>query len=112
MDLRKRIVSAVKAGKSYNEVAKQFEVDRGTVSKFVKKAEAGELTAKSPPGRNRKLNAEQEEALYQQVLKYPDRTLQEHADLLEKEQGVKLVFSAVNNYFKRMSVSYKKNALR
>lgn len=112
MDLRERIVSAVKTGKSYSEVARQYGVDRGTVSKFVQRAEAGELAAKSPPGRRRKLSAEQEEALHKQVLKYPDRTLQEHADLLEKEQGVKLVFSAINNYFKRMGISYKKNALR
>ena len=112
IDLRKRIVKAVKSGKSYSEVARQFDVDRGTVSEYVKRDEAGELAAKKPPGRKRKLNAKQTEALHQQVLSYPDRTLQEHANLLEEEQGVKLVFSAVNMYFKRLGISYKKNAIR
>jgi len=112
MDLRKRIVTAVKTGKSYSEVARQFGVNRVTVSEYVRKAKAGELAAKQPPGRKRKLNAEAEEALRQQVLTYPDKTLQEHADLLEKKQGVRLTFSAVNTYFKRMRISYKKNAVR
>lgn len=112
MDLRKRIVSAAKSGKSYSEVARQFSVDRGTVREYVRRAEAGELAAKKPPGRERKLNAEQVEALREQVLSYPDKTLQEHAELLEKEQGVKLAFSAVNTYFKRMGISFKKNAIR
>jgi len=112
VDLRKRIVTAAKSGKSYSEVAREFNVDRGTVKEYVQRAEAGELGAKKPPGRKRKLNAKQTEALYQQVLKYPDRTLQEHADLLEEEQGVKLAFSAVNTYFKRMGISFKKNASR
>jgi len=68
MDLRKRIVSAAKSGKSYSEVARQFSVDRGTVREYVRRAEAGELAA--------------------------------------------LAFSAVNTYFKRMGISFKKNAIR
>lgn len=112
MDLRNRILSAAKSGKSHSEIARQFNVNRGTVSEYVRRDKLGELAAKKPPGRERKLNAEQTEALHQQVLEYPDRSLQEHADLVEETQGVKLAFSTVNNYFKRLDISYKKNALR
>lgn len=111
-DLRQRIVAAVKSGKSKSEVARQYEVSRQTVIEYMKKDGAGDLRAKSPPGRPPKLNKEQKKALEQQAKDYPDKTLQEHADLLEESQGVKLSFSGINTYFKRMGISYKKNAIR
>lgn len=110
LDLRQRIVEAVEQGISKTKVARQFKVNRSTVYEYLRLSEQGDLKAKSPPGRPRTLTEEQVEALEQQVQENADLSLQEHADLFEAEQQVKLGFSTVNLYFKRLGITRKKRA--
>lgn len=110
VDLRERIVDAVEQGMSKAEAARRFKVNRSTVYEYLRLSSQGNLKAKSPPGRPRTLSQEQVEALEKQVQENPDLSLQEHADLFETEQQVKLGFSTVNLYFKRLGITRKKRA--
>lgn len=110
LDLRERIVDVVAQGMSKAEAARRFKVNRSTVYEYLRLSEQGDLKAKSPPGRPRTLTQEQVEALKQQVRENPDLSLQEHADLFEAEHEIKLGFSTVNLYFKRLGITRKKRA--
>ena len=110
LDLRERIVEAVDQGMSKAEAARRFKVNRSTVYEYLDLSKQGNLKAKSPPGRPRTLKKEQVEALEKQVQAHPDLSLQEHADLFEAEHKVKLGFSTVNLYFKRLGITRKKRA--
>lgn len=110
LDLRQRIVEAVDQGMSKAEAARRFKVSRSTVHGYLDRNRQGELEAKPPPGRPRTLTPTQERALAEQVKQNADLSLQEHADLFEAEQKVKLAFSTVNLYFKRLGITRKKRA--
>ena len=110
LDLRERIVEAVATGMTKTEAARRFRVNRSTVYEYLRKNRQGDLKATPPPGRRRTLSAEQVQALAEQVKKHSDLSLQEHADLFEAEHKVKLGFSTVNLYFKRLGITRKKRA--
>lgn len=113
VDLRERIVAAVKEeGLSKTEVARRFKVDRSTVYSYLSKHQAGDLAPKRPPGRSQKLSAEEVEQLREQVKQHRDLTLLEHAERFEAEHGIRLGFSTVRLYFKRLGISRKKKPLR
>lgn len=110
LDLRERIVEAVAGGQTKTEAAKRFKVNRSTVYEYLHRHEQGNLKASPPPGRPRTLTAEQVQALAAQVKEHAGMSLQEHADLFEAEHKVKLGFSTVNLYFKRLGITHKKRA--
>jgi transposase len=70
---------------------------------------AGDLSAKSPPGREPMLDEAKRELLLKQLEARADLTLQEHADLYAKDNGVVLAASTVNSYFRRLGVRRKKD---
>lgn len=108
-DLRARIVAAVEEEKlSKEEVARRFKVDRATVYRYLERAKQGNLKARTSPGRTRKLNPGQLQALKRQLEAYSDETLMEHAERFAEEQGVELAFSTVNLYCKRLGITRKK----
>lgn len=110
-DLRERIVVAVvEEGLSKVEAAERFKVNRRTVYRYLARAEQGDLKARVSPGRTRKLNPEQVQALKQQLEAHSDETLMEHAARFAEEQGVNLAFSTVNLYCKRLGITRKKRA--
>lgn len=108
-DLRVRIVAAVQEeGLTKVEVARRFKVDRSTVYRYLERAEQGELKARRSPGRKAKLRLEQRQALQRQLEEHSDDTLIEHAARFAEEQGIKLGFSTVNLYCKRLGITRKK----
>lgn len=108
-DLRSRVVAAVEEeGLSKVEAARRFKVDRATVYRYLARAGQGQLSAKTSPGRRRKLSVKQLQALKQQLEAHSDDTLVEHAARFAEEQGIELAFSTVNLYCQRLGISRKK----
>lgn len=112
VELRKRVVEAVeKLGMSRRKAAEVFGVGEATVYRYLKRNREGGLSAKSPPGRPCKLDEAGWRRLLEQLKAKPDLTLQEHAELYAKDNGVVLAPSTVDSYFTRLGVRRKKDAL-
>ena len=112
IEMRERIVSAVKDGKSINEVARQFDVHYQTVSFYLIKDELGTLDKRrKPTGRPRKMQPEHEEQLLRQVKEVADMTLTEHVELLLEKTGFATSEATVSRVFSRNGITLKKNPL-
>lgn len=112
-DLRERAVAAYEAGEgSQRAVAARFQISQGSLSLWLKqKRETGSLEPKSPPGRERKLTAEQELLVTQLLERRNDLTLEELADEL-RERGVVVGRHTVGRTLRRLGWSRKKNGIR
>ena len=111
IDLRERVVASLAAGMKKAVVARVFKIDRSTVHKYSQLSEEGSLAAKVSPGRPKKLSLEQELKLMEYIKTNNDLSLEEHADHVEKEFGVKLAISTVHLYCKRAGITRKKEPL-
>ena len=111
LDLRERVVNAYKAGQNKHKIAKRYDLSWKTVDSYIKRFEAGNLKADSPPGLAPWLDAEGCKTLKQQVQDHPDWTLEEHSDALYETSGLRLKKSAVSKYLLKMNLRYKKKSL-
>jgi transposase len=110
IELRKRIVEAVeKLGMSRRKAAEVFGVGEATVYRYLRQNRVGDLSAKSPPGREPMLNEAKRELLLKQLEAEADLTLREHAELYAENNGVVLASSTVDSYFRRLGVRRKKD---
>ena len=110
VDLRERIVEAVKEEKlSKVAVAERYQVSRASVYRYLGLEKQGSVEAKRRPGQKQRLNAELGQKLLEQLEENSDASLEEHAELLYKEQGVRLKKSSIANYFARLGVRRKKD---
>ena len=109
LDLRVRIVAAVKSGLAVKEVARQYLVDESTVRRYLYKDRLGTL-AQLPKltGRPPKVTAVHEVQLLSQLDEENDATLEEHADLLAAATGLRVSFKTVDRVFRKHRISYKK----
>lgn len=110
LDLRERIVEAVKEGMGKSEVARVYGVGRATVYRYMKLDHLGDLAPQPHPGPGQRLDETGCEKLLKQVEKHPDLSLEEHAEKLSKDHKLKLQKSSIANYFERLGVHRKKNA--
>lgn len=108
VDLRERVVEAVKAGQSQRSVAKRYNLSRRSVRRYLQREASGKLAADPRPGRARALGEAECEVLKCQVEAHADWTLEQRAEELAKETGIKLKKSAVGNYLKRLGITHKK----
>jgi len=108
LDLRKRIVEAVEQGESKSAVARRFKVSRNTVIEYMKRHEAGCLSAKKHPGPKKWLDAEGCKVLEKQVEDHNDWTLEQHAEALGKSTGINLKKSAIGKYLTALGITRKK----
>ncbi len=108
VDLRERAVAAYLAGTGTQKaVASRFQFSQSTLSVWLKhKRERGTLEPSRPPGRERKLNAEDEAYLLQLLEVRSDLTLEELADGL-RERDVEVSRFAVGRALHRMGWSRK-----
>jgi transposase len=91
LDLRERIVKAVKAGNAVKEVAGRYGVSKSTVKRYNKRLrERGSIEADVSPGRPRAIAQDQEAALVKQSETYADATVEQHRDRWNKGKKVKL----------------------
>ncbi len=108
LDLRTRIVAAVKAGATQPAVAERFAVSLTSVERFVRLARTGELKAKSPPGRTATIPASAYEALAQQVAEHNDALLKEHCELWREQQGMPISVYTMCRTLQRAKLTRKK----
>jgi len=112
LDLRQRAVTAVKEeGLSVKAAAERFGISRWSVTRYLKRANAGKLEADKHPGQPKRLSQAGIDVLKAQVEDNPDWTLEQHALALKATTDVDLKKSSIGNYFKRFGITLKKDVL-
>ena len=110
-DLRERAVEAVESGASRREVAEVFEVGVSSVIRWCRRrSETGSVEAKPSGGSTSPLE-EHSEWLLTLVARQPDLTLKEILAAMAK-QGIGGSQSALQRFFDRHNVSFKKKSAR
>ena len=110
-DLRERAVEAVEGGASRREVAEVFEVGVSSVIRWCRRwSETGSVEAKPSGGSTSRLE-EHSDWLLTLIAKYPDLTLKEILAAMAK-QGIVGSQSALQRFFDRHNVSFKKKSAR
>src|SRR5919206_4860452 len=92
LDLRQRIVAAVKAGMSRSEVVRTFQVSAATIRRYLKQQrEIGDLTPRAHTGgRQAQIGPDQYPALQQLIAAAPDATLAETCQQWQQRTGMLL----------------------
>ena len=110
IDLRRRIVSAVKGGgMSKAQAARTFSVSLSSVKRYVEKARRGEsLAPKKRPGAAPKLDEKAMRLLAADLDEYPYLTLQERCDYIEAVTGLSVSRSTVCRAIARIGPTRKK----
>jgi transposase len=110
LDLRERIVRAVRRGQHPAAVAAQFEVSARTVKRYLQRAEAGRLPPSPIPGRPREIGPEDEDALRAQWEAAPDAPLAEHCDAWAAGPGARVHPTTMSRALARLGWSRKKRS--
>ena len=109
-DLREKIVQAIEHGKSRKEVVDVFGVSLSTLKRYLRqKKQLGHMRPKKIPGRPSVKGAELDKKIPAQLEAHPDATLQEHCDLWEKENGIKMGLMTMSRAIDRVEWTRKKN---
>ncbi len=98
-DLRLRVLEAVDRGVPRKEVADLFGVSLSTIKRYIKRRRAGEdLEPRPSPGRKRRILATSEEkrALWEQLEKNDEATLERHCELWEEKRGVRVSLATMS----------------
>ena len=107
IELKERIVDALKAGQSVMAVAERFAVHHNTVRRYQRQDREGTLSQrKRPTGRPPRMQAAHEQQLLQQVKEHPAATLLEHASLLQKTTGLAVSQWTVDRIFRKHGVTH------
>jgi transposase len=111
MDLRLRVIGALKKEPSSLKVGKRFNVSASFVRKLrLKSARTGDVAPGTAPGRERLVRGEAEETLRQLVSEQPDATLEELCELLRDRSGVNTSVATMCRQLSRMGITLKKRA--
>ena len=112
IDLRERVVAAMRAGMSGYEAAEHFGVSEPSARRWAKRNRETGSPAPLPMGGKRPFAlAQQREQVLARVAAKPDITLRELLAELQ-EQGFAVSYYAVWHILKRARVSFKKNSAR
>ena len=112
VDLRSRVVAEVEAGSSRNAAARRFKVGVSSAIRWVALKEA---TGSLEPRRGRKPRSPLEphkDWLLELVAKEPDLTLEQTVARIGRELGLKTSDSAVDRFYDRHGVTFKKKRAR
>ncbi len=91
LDLRERIVQAVRTGQSQRAVARTFGVGSATVKRYLAQVwRTGSLAPKRPPGPLSRIRPADYPVLRAQLAAAPAATLGEHCTSWEQSQGVRV----------------------
>jgi transposase len=95
-DLRLKVLSAVDAGTSREQVAKTFSVSMPTIKRWLKRCrQTGDVEPEPIPGRPSKKGVMLKEWLPKHLQANDDLTLQEHREAFEEEFGEAVSTSTV-----------------
>jgi transposase len=110
LDLRRRIVEALKKESSSLKVAARFDVSASSVRKLrLKLKRTGEIAAGRAPGKERLVKGRTEARLRQLVARYPDASLVVLSELLADETGVGVSETTMWRQLGRMGLTLKKS---
>ena len=110
-DLRLKVLAAVDRGMPRAEAAKVFGVSLPSIKRYLKmRRETGDVEPKPLPGPRARKGAALEAALPAQVRANPDLTLEEHRELFEEAEGVRVSTATVSRAFGRLGLPLKKRA--
>ena len=109
VDLRERVVAAIDTGMSSGEAAKRFCVSKAAAGAWARLKRA---TGRVVPARQGKPKGSVLDAHADFILGVladaPDTTLEEMAERLAEERGVRVVHTAVWKFLDRRDLTYKK----
>ena len=110
MDLRLRIVRAVKGGSSIREATRRFAVSPSAAIKLMQRLRAtGSAAPDRYGGYRRPLLGPHESALRRLVEAKPDITLAEVQAELQRRRGVVAGLSTIHNTLRRLGLRHKKS---
>lgn len=108
MDLRERVMEAIRAGQTREAVARRFEISLSSVGRYIKRfREKGTLAPDKFGGHKRHALADEEERLREWIEERPDITLAEIKERLYKS-GIEVGQTAISNFLRHVRLSYKK----
>lgn len=109
LDLRERIVNAVKSGQSQGAVAQRFGVTQTSVSRFVRQLDQRQtLTPRKASGKPPRLTQEHWHAIEGYLAQHPNATVATLQAWMHKTLGVYLSPSAVHDNLRRRGYTFKK----
>ena len=109
VDLREKIVAAVRHGMSKAQAARTFGVGATSVKRYVKLAEEGKsLKPGKAPGKKGKLDGSAMKLLEEDLRLRPAATYQKRAALLYELLGVRVSKSTICRVIKRLGYTRKK----
>ena len=110
VDLREKIVAAVRGGMSKAQTARTFGVGATSVKRYVKLAEEGKpLRPGKPSGRKGKLSGSGMKLLEEDLHTRPAVTYEERADLLNELLGVRVSKATICRSVTRLGYTRKKD---
>jgi transposase len=112
-DLRTRVVAAVNEGCSRHAAAERFAVSVSSAVRWVKSYEkTGSVSPRRGRRKSRSPLEPHAEWLLELVAREADLTLAELVERLERDRGLRTSDSAVDRFFTRHKVTFKKNSAR
>ncbi len=110
VDLRKKIVDAIRHGRLKVEVARIFGVGISSVKRYMKMVqEEGSLDPKKAPGKKRKLDESGMKLLEEDLRARPDATYEQRAEFVDELLGVRVSKSTICRTIKRLGYTRKKD---
>jgi transposase len=112
MDLRERVIAAIESGTSTRQAAARFSIGIATAGAWARlKRATGEVTpAKQGKPKGSVLDAHGD-FIFALIEATPDITLEEIAERLAEERGLKVVSTAVWKFLDRHDMTHKKRPL-
>ncbi len=110
VDLREKIVAAVRRGMSKAQAARTFGVGATSVKRYVKLAEEGKpLSPGKAPGKKAKFDESAMKLLEEDLHSRPTATYEKRADLLCELAGVRVSKSTICRMVRRLGYTRKKD---
>ena len=109
-DFRDRLLRALDAGLARAEATRTFGVTERTIRRWQQqRRETGGVAPRPRPGRQRRIAADAEAALQEQVRQEPDATLAEHCARWASTQGVSVSTATMSRALTRLGLPLKKS---
>lgn len=112
LDLRRRVIDAVRAGASAREAGRRFSISESAAIKLVRRwRETGSFAPGQVGGQKKRKLAGREDWLHEVMSSEPDITLAELQGRL-LASGLRISQQAINTTLKALGYSFKKNSAR
>ncbi len=110
-----RVLAAVDRGTAYAEVSRLFGVSLATIGRYARRRrETGETAPRPSPGRTPRIcdSAEERRALWKQLEKNPEATLERHREAWEERGGARVSVATMSRAIRRLGWTYKQRRWR